>query len=51
MLHQNKHLLKKKLKFIIMDREVELRNKKKADFNCLVCDVYVDGKSVAKSLS
>ena len=42
---------KKKLESIIMGREVELRNEKKVDYDCLICDVYVDGKSVAESLS
>ena len=41
---------KKKLESIIMDREVELRNKKEADFDCLICDVYLNWKNVADYL-
>ena len=33
-----------------MGREVELRNEKEVDYDRLVCDVYVDGKSVADYL-
>jgi endonuclease YncB( thermonuclease family) len=42
---------KAKLKSIVKGREVELRNEKEVDFDRLVCDVYVDGENVAKSLA
>ena len=42
---------KAKLKSAVEGREVELRNEKEVDYDRLVCDVYVDGKSVADYLS
>ena len=41
---------KAKLKSAVEGREVELRNEKGVDFDRLVCDVYVDGESVADYL-
>ena len=42
---------KAKLKSAVEGREVELRNEKEVDYDRLVCNVYVDGKSVADYLS
>ena len=42
---------KAKLKSAVEGKEVELKNKKEVDYDKLVCDVYVDGENVAKSLS
>ena len=38
---------KAKLKSAVEGREVEFRNEKEVDYDKLVCDVYVDGKSVS----
>jgi len=37
---------KNKLKSLIQDKEVELRNKKEVDYDRLVCDVYFNGKNL-----
>ena len=38
------------LKSAIGDKKVELKNKEGVDFDCLVCDVYVDGEDVRTKL-
>lgn len=39
---------KKHLDTIILNKEVELKNMQDIDYDCLVCDVHVDGKNVAE---
>lgn len=39
-----------KLKIAVEGKEVELRNEKEVDYDRLVCDVYVYGKSVLEFL-
>lgn len=41
---------KANLKSIIEKKKVELKNKKNVDFDCLVCDVYIDGEDVKSKL-
>lgn len=38
---------KKKLKELILDKDVELKNPVKFTYGRLLCDVYVDGKNLA----
>lgn len=37
------------LKSVLEGKKVELKNKKDVDFDCLVCDVYVDGEDIKKT--
>jgi hypothetical protein len=38
------------LKSIVEKKKVELKNKKDVDFDCLVCDVYIDGENIKSKL-
>ena len=39
---------KKNLEMIVLNKEVELKNMQDIDYDCLVCDVLIDGKNVAE---
>ena len=41
---------KANLKSAISGKKVELKNKKDVDFDCLVCDVYLDGENIKTKL-
>lgn len=42
---------KDKLKYLILKKEVELKNFADVDYDRLVCDVYIDGKNLAEYFS
>ena len=45
-----KDLLDRFSKFIL-GKEVELRNFREVDYDCLVCDVFIDGRNLADYFS
>jgi len=41
---------KANLKSVVSGKKVVLKNKKEVDFDCLVCDVFIDGEEVKTKL-
>ena len=42
---------RERLKSVVEGKNVELKNMKEVDFDRLVCNVYVNGKNVAQSIT